>query len=75
MGTVVPIPDKILPAVAQYVQHLKHEGHTHLFTTQSGSPITKSCYDKMWKRIISTMQAVSDQEIVKLTGHIFRHSE
>ena len=41
---------------------------------RNGKPVTKSSYRKMWKRIIKAMQAVSDEQIVGLTAHIFRHN-
>lgn len=70
----IPIPDKILPAVENYVDDLKHRGKTYLFTMRNGQPMTKSSYDKMWIRIIKRMQEVSDEEITDLTAHVFRHN-
>ena len=69
---IVPIPDSVYPVIAEYVKSLKH---TNLFfMRRDGSNITKSSLDKMWKRIIDKMQAVSDQPIDSLTPHIFRHN-
>lgn len=70
----MPIPDKIFPAVEAYINKLRQAGKTYLFTMRNGKPVTKSSYDKMWKRIIKAMQAVSDEQIVGLTAHIFRHN-
>lgn len=70
----MPIPDKIFPAVEAYIFKLRQAGKTYLFTMRNGKPVTKSSYDKMWKRIIKAMQAVSDEQIVGLTAHIFRHN-
>ena len=71
VNRVVPIPDSIYPFIAEYVKTLRH---TNLFHMRDGSCITKSSLDKMWKRIIKKMQAVSDQPIDTLTPHIFRHN-
>lgn len=71
---IVPIPSIIYSDVEQYIQKLKSEGKTYLFTMRNGKPVTKSSYDKMWERIIKRMQEVSDEEIVDLTSHIFRHN-
>ena len=38
------------------------------------NPITKSSYDKMWRRILRGLQAVSEEPIEGLTAHIFRHN-
>lgn len=70
----IPIPDKIYPAVSDYVKKLKLSGQTYLFTMKNGNLVTKSSYDKMWKRIISRMQDVSDEPITGLTAHVFRHN-
>ena len=70
----VLIPEKIFPAVETYVSKLRQAGKTYLFSMQDGRPLTKSSYDKMWKRIVKAMQAVSDEQIVGLTAHIFRHN-
>lgn len=71
----IPIPSKILPVIQGYVESVKHSGRTHLFVTmRDKKPLTKSAYDKMWKRIVESMQAVCKEEIVGLTGHVFRHN-
>ena len=41
---------------------------------RNGNPITKSSYDKMWRRILRGLQAVSEEPIEGLTAHIFRHN-
>lgn len=71
----IPIPAKVLPVIQNYVESVKRSGRTQLFVTmQYKKPLTKSAYDKMWKRIVAAMQEVCDEEIVKLTGHVFRHN-
>lgn len=71
----IPIPSKILPVVQSYVESVKHSGRTQLFVTmRDKKPLTKSAYDKMWKRILESMQAVCKEDIVGLTGHVFRHN-
>nr|WP_288296412.1 site-specific integrase [uncultured Anaerostipes sp.] len=70
----IPIPSSVFPDVERYIQKLKSEGKTYLFTMRNGKPMTKSSYDKMWARIIKRMQEVSDEEITGLTSHIFRHN-
>lgn len=70
----VPIPDAVFPTIQSYVQYRKSLGKTHLFVMRNGEPCTKSSYDKMWKRIVKQMQAVSDQPIEGLTAHVFRHN-
>ncbi len=39
-----------------------------------GKPLSKSSYDKMWERILRKMNEVSDEPILGLTGHNFRHN-
>lgn len=68
---IVPIPDSIFQSVHDYVKSLQT---TNLFHMKDGSYITKSSFDKMWARIIKKMQAVSDETIIELTPHIFRHN-
>lgn len=70
----LPIPAKILPVVRSYVKHLMSVGKTYLFTTQRGEPATLSCYRRMWDRITYAMQKASDEPIIGLTAHIFRHN-
>lgn len=70
----IPIPDKVFPAIKSWVEHCKATNRSYLFTMRSGQPLTKSSYNKMWKRIIAEMQAVSDEQIAGLTAHVFRHN-
>lgn len=74
----VPIPDAVFQAIRDYVQKLKAKNKTYLFTMQygrnRGMPLTKSSYDKMWGRILRKMNDVSDDPILDLTGHNFRHN-
>lgn len=70
----LPIPDCVFPAIRNYVEKLRAQGRTYLFTTASGKPATKSCYRRMWARILSAMQEVSSEPIHGLTAHIFRHN-
>ena len=69
---VVTIPDSVFPVINAYIKSLKT---TYLFPMKKyDSCITKSSLDKMWKRIVKKMQAVSNEEIIGLTPHIFRHN-
>ena len=70
----VPIPDSIFPAVRSWVESCRSDGRTYLFEMRNGQPLTKSSYDKMWRRIVNRMQDVSDEPITKLTAHVFRHN-
>lgn len=71
---VLPIPDKVYPVIHGYVELLKSSGKTYLFTTRRGAPASLSCYRRMWERIIGAMQAASEEPIIGLTAHIFRHN-
>lgn len=67
-----PLPDSIRPTVEEYVRSLKGP---YLFTLKRTSEqMTKSSYDKMWRRIINAMQADSAEDVSDLTAHIFRHN-
>ena len=70
----VPIPDKVFSQVEEYVNWLRSRNQTYLFTMRNGKPVTKSSYDKMWKRIIRKMQEVTEEPITGLTAHVFRHN-
>ena len=67
----VPIPDNVFPEVEAYIRSLHG---TVLFHMSNGTYMTKSSYRKTWERIIRTMQLVSEEEILNLTAHIFRHN-
>ena len=56
----VPIPDSVRPYLEEYVKDCKT---TALFRMRNGNPITKSSYDKMWRRILRGLQAVSEEPI------------
>lgn len=70
----IPIPAKVLPEIKHYVQSAKASGRTNIFVMKTGKPVTKSSYDKMWARILVSLQNVSEEEIQGLTGHVFRHN-
>ncbi len=70
----VPIPDKIFHSVSAYISNLKSGGHTYLFTMRDWKPMTKSSYDKMWKRIQKEIEGVSGESAAGLTAHVFRHN-
>ena len=70
----LPIPDIIFPAVRDYVENLRSQGKTYLFTTKSGDPATLSAYRRMWERIIGSMEKAATEPIEGLTAHIFRHN-
>ena len=67
----VPIPSMVFPVIESYVKSLKR---TQLFVMRNGQPMTKSSYDKMWARIIKSLQAASEEPITGLTAHVFRHN-
>ena len=71
---IIPIPDRTFPAIRNQVEYCRSRGRTYLFVMRDGKPLTKSCYDKMWARIVREMQSVTDEPIVKLTAHVFRHN-
>lgn len=71
---IVPIPDKIYHTIASYVSSLKSKGHTYLFTMRDWKPMTKSSYDKMWKRILKAIENVTGEPAAGLTAHVFRHN-
>lgn len=70
----VPIPNSVFPVIEQHINRTKSENKIYLFTKRDGKPMTKSSYDKMWKRIQNAIQAVSEEPISGLTAHIFRHN-
>ena len=68
----VPLPERIRPTVEEYVRNLPGP---YLFTLKrTGEQMTKSSYDKMWRRIIKAMQAVTSDDLTGLTAHVFRHN-
>lgn len=71
---VIPIPDKIFPAVESYILSLRSQSKTYLFTMRNGEPVNKSSYRRMWERITKAIQDVSKEPIKGLTAHIFRHN-
>ena len=70
----VPIPDSVFPAVRDWVESCRKNEKTYLFTKNDGNPMTKSSYDKAWKRIVKCMKEASDSDIAGLTAHVFRHN-
>lgn len=70
----IPIPDKIFHSVSTYISGLKSGGHTYLFTMRNFKPMSKSSYDKMWKRILAEIERVSGEPAAGLTAHVFRHN-
>lgn len=70
----IPIPDRTFGTIKKRVQNVMSSGGTYLFQNMDGDPLTLSDYEKMWRRILKAMQAVSDQKIEGLTAHIFRHN-
>lgn len=67
----VPVPSVFAPTVKAYIESLTQP---YLFTKRNGDRITKSSYDKMWRRILKALNAVSEEPIEGLTAHIFRHN-
>lgn len=70
----VPIPSKVAPVIVSYVNARRSSGKTYLFTMRNGKPVTKSSYDKMWLRIVCSLQEESKEPISGLTAHVFRHN-
>lgn len=70
----IPIPEKIFPAVEEYIKKLMAKDILYLFTMRNGQLVTKSSYTKMWMRIIKAMQNVTEEPIENLTAHVFRHN-
>lgn len=66
----VPIPKSVLSDIQRYVSTMDGD----IFAMAPGKRLTKSSLDKMWKRILRAMQAVSEEPIEGLTPHIFRHN-
>lgn len=70
----LPIPSKIAPVIVNYVNARRSSGKTYLFTMHNGKPVTKSSYDKMWRRIVCALQEESKESITGLTALVFRHN-
>lgn len=61
---IVPLPNEAICPLSEYVKGCDN----YLF------PMTKSSLDKMWKRILKSLNEVSSEQITGLTPHIFRHN-
>lgn len=70
----VPIPKSVSWAISECVRETKANGGTYLFHMRDGEPMTRSSYQKMWRRILREMNKASDQEITGLTAHVLRHN-
>ena len=66
----IPMPDWLTSYLKEYIPTLKTD---YLFTTRD-ELITKSSFNKMWRRILKKMNLEIDEEITGLTSHIFRHN-
>jgi len=64
------MPDWLTSYLKEYIPTLKTD---YLFTTRD-ELITKSSFNKMWRRILKKMNLEADEEITGLTSHIFRHN-
>ena len=53
---------------------MKTKGNNIFHMKNRDELITKSSYRKTWERIIRSLQSASDEPIVGLTAHIFRHN-
>ena len=67
----VPIPESVRPFLEGYVRSCKT---TALFPMRDGKLMTRSAYEKMWRRILKGMRAASAEPIGDLTAHYFRHN-
>ncbi len=66
----VPIPTNVFFFLESYCQGLPGQ---KLFYTRGKEMMTKSSYDKMWKHILSDLNAAG-AETDDLTAHVFRHN-
>lgn len=66
----VPIPPVVLP----YIENYMYGCSGYLFTCKDGELITKNGFQRMWNRILSKLKEASDDPIVGLTPHVFRHN-
>ena len=66
----VPIPSNVFPFLEAYCMDLRK---SQLFYTRGADQMSKSSYDKMWRRILKAMRAAG-ADAVGLTAHIFRHN-
>lgn len=71
----IPVPDKAINFFKQYILN----NQSYLFTNKSGSLISKSGYDKMWKSIVDKINVKmggTDSLVLTsgLTAHTFRHN-
>lgn len=81
----VPIPAFMLDSIRFYVGYICRGkqpaecGSLPLFTTARGGLVSKSCYDRMWARIIKKLNAAmatkdNPQPIAGLTSRVFRYN-
>ena len=67
---IVPIPTKVFSFLESYCQGLPGQ---KLFYTRGKELMTKSSYDKMWRRILKDLNEAG-AETNDLTAHMFRHN-
>lgn len=72
----VLMPDFLKLYLEEYIRKLPGE---QLFTKQNGDMMTRSSYERMWKRIIDKMNQAAGgsrhaEAVCGLTAHIFRHN-
>lgn len=68
----VPIPGVLLPVLSEYVKDMRPD--QLLFCMDDGRRLTKSSLDKMWRRILVSLQKACIEPIDGLTPHILRHN-
>ena len=77
---VVPIPDDLKKSLYPYLDNLKSVNdqgidiiNPFLFTNKDGSYVSKSGFDKMWKRIYDELSLL-DKDFEWITPHMLRHT-
>lgn len=68
----VPIPELLRQPLSEYVKDMDDDAL--LFSMRDGKPLTKSSFDKMWRRILTALQKACIEPIEGLTPHILRHN-
>lgn len=68
----VPIPELLRQPLSEYVKDMDDDAL--LFSMRGGKPLTKSSFDKMWRRILTALQKACIEPIEGLTPHILRHN-
>lgn len=68
----VPIPVGIVPSIARYLEEVPPG--QEVFAMKGGNRLTKSSLDKMWLRIVKSLEKACGSALDDLTPHILRHN-